>query len=77
MAKLDFGFNKENIYVSTYSSMREKDINLMKKKYALTQKIIGTKMDHYVIVGGETFNGFGLEEAKKILSISNQNEKGI
>ena len=75
MVKLDLGFTKQNIYGSTYSSIRENDIKRLKNKYAISEKIIGSKMDHYVIVDGEIFNGFGLEEAKKILSISNKDEK--
>lgn len=75
MVKLDLGFTKQNIYGSTYSSTRENDIKRLKNKYAISEKIIGSKMNHYVIVDGEIFNGFGLEEAKKILSISNKDEK--
>lgn len=75
MGQLDLGFNRQNHYESTYSSKRENDIKRLKNKYAISEKIIGSKMDHYVIVDGEIFNGFGLEEAKKILSISNKDEK--
>lgn len=75
MVKLDLGFTKQNIYGSTYSSIRENDIKRLKNKYAISEEIIGSKMDHYVIVDGEIFNGFGLEEAKKILSISDKDKK--
>lgn len=75
MGQLDLGFTKQNIYGSTYSSIRENDIKRLKNKYAISEEIIGSKMDHYVIVSGEIFNGFGLEEAKKILSISDKDKK--
>lgn len=69
MIRMDLGFNRQSSFISTYSSIRESDIKRMKQRYALSQEIVGTPMDHYVIVGGETFNGFGLKEAKKILGV--------
>lgn len=69
MIQLDLAFNRQNNFVATYSTIRQLDIKRMKEKYGLTKELKGTPMDHYVIVGGESFNGFSLEEAKKILGV--------
>lgn len=50
-------------------NIRKNDIARLKKEYERYKDLRGSFMNHYVTINGKVFNGFGLEEAKKILGI--------
>lgn len=53
----------------SYVFFREQEIKEIKRLYAQTKKVEFSNTDHWIVVGGKTFNGFTREHFEKIVGI--------